>query len=164
MNVRLRHRGWGLEQGGETVEFAMLAGLVFLLLFSMIFLFIGLYDQGAAHHAARIGSREASLFWVDLNTFDEESGLIEDQSICISEVYGQASEFVGRFGLSFSENPLTIKLKTGDGDDFSVITGGSASQVTDSAEPVSLLVEYNHNLPFVKPWSTATGLGVRHVE
>ena len=52
----------------------MLTFLLFMLVFFMIVDFaIALYDRGAINNAAREGSRQASLFWVDPDLFDPET-------------------------------------------------------------------------------------------
>ena len=61
------------QKGAETVEFALTL-LLFLLVFFMIVDFaIAMYDRGTIINAARDGTRQASLYWVDPVLFDPET-------------------------------------------------------------------------------------------
>ena len=67
------------QKGGETVEF-MLTLLFFLFVFFMIIEFAVLtYDRGSMNNAARFGSRQASLYWVDPICFSEFTPLINQR-------------------------------------------------------------------------------------
>ena len=67
---RLKSRCRKKQQGAETVEF-MITLLLFLLVFFMIVDFaIAIYDRGTIINAAREGSRQSTLFWVDPSLFD----------------------------------------------------------------------------------------------
>ena len=58
------------QRGAETVEF-MLTLLLFLFVFFMIIEFaVVTYDRGTLNNAARMGSRQASLYWADPICFD----------------------------------------------------------------------------------------------
>lgn len=61
-----RQRQWG----GDTVEFALLAPLFFLLLFLILDMSILVYDQQVLNHAARYAARQGTLYWVDPADYD----------------------------------------------------------------------------------------------
>ena len=73
-----RHRR---QQGSETVEFALLATFIFLLLFAIIEFSIAMYDQGTLVHSARLGAREASLYWLDVTAITPDSDPEDDQRV-----------------------------------------------------------------------------------
>lgn len=53
----------GLQRGGETVEFALLAFFFFLLLFTIIDMSLVMFNNAATNHAARYAAREGTLYW-----------------------------------------------------------------------------------------------------
>jgi hypothetical protein len=103
----VRQRAWfrrrRRQDGGETVEFALLVGLTFLLLFGIIEFSIAMYDQGALIHASRTMAREASLFWVDVTQMGPDTDPEDDQRINTSEVEDAVSDYLDQYMISFTE-------------------------------------------------------------
>jgi hypothetical protein len=98
------------QRGGETIEFALLAALVFLLLFGIIEFAIAMYNEGVIVHSSRVGAREASLFWVDINQLSMTNPET-NQRIKTSEVESAASDFADRFLVSFSGAATKIRFQ-----------------------------------------------------
>ncbi len=73
MNARIMRQRWifsGLKQqrGVAMVEFAIVAPLLFVLLFGIIEFGIILYDQAVITNASREGARYAAMYYVDPTT------------------------------------------------------------------------------------------------
>ncbi|MBK1719250.1 TadE/TadG family type IV pilus assembly protein [Thiocystis violacea] len=111
---KLRLRGWigrrRCQWGGETVEFALLAGLFFLLLFGIIEFSIAMYNQGILLHSSRVGAREASLYWLDVTQISLDSDPEDDQRVKISEVDDAITNFAGRFMISFTDATTAVAI------------------------------------------------------
>lgn len=105
MNISKRFR----QKGGETVEFALLSTLIFLLMFAMIEFFIAVYNQGVITHASRIGARQASMYWVDVTKILPNSDPKNDQKISISEVQKITNSFTNQFTVFLEQKNLEIK-------------------------------------------------------
>jgi len=58
------------QNGAETVEFAVTLLFFFIVFFMIIDFAIAMYDRGTMVNAARDGSRQGSLYWVDPVLFD----------------------------------------------------------------------------------------------
>lgn len=99
------------QSGAETVEFAMLAASVFLLLFAIVEITIALYNQGTLAHAAQVGAREASLYWLDVTQILPDSDPASDQRIKTSEVADAISDWAGSYMVSFSGATPVVKLQ-----------------------------------------------------
>lgn len=78
MNASIRSRvfhrscvgGPRFQKGGETVEFAIFAGLFFLMVFAIIDMSFAVFNQGITNQAARYGARQGTLYWVDPARYD----------------------------------------------------------------------------------------------
>lgn len=107
-------RGWAgwpsRQKGGETVEFALHAVLVFLLFFGIIEFSIAMYDQGTMVHASRVGAREASLYWLDVTQITPQSDPQDDQRVSPSAIEDAVTEFSDRFLVSFTGAEAVVDI------------------------------------------------------
>lgn len=114
IHAKTFQRDWigspGRQKGGETVEFALHAALVFLLFFGIIEFAIAMYDQGTMVHASRVGAREASLYWLDVTQITPESDPGNDQRAKPSEIEAAVKTFSDRFLVSFTGADAVVDI------------------------------------------------------
>ncbi|MDI5934003.1 TadE/TadG family type IV pilus assembly protein [Halomonas kalidii] len=75
------------QQGSETVEFAISATLLFILLFGIIELSVALYDKATLTNASREGARTGILFRPDPRDIASEDAAIEQAIRDYAEQY-----------------------------------------------------------------------------
>ncbi|MDI5921126.1 pilus assembly protein [Halomonas sp. LR5S13] len=75
------------QQGSETVEFAISATLLFLLLFGIIEFSVALYDKATLTNASREGARKGILFRPDPRDVAAEDAAIEEAIRDYAEQY-----------------------------------------------------------------------------
>jgi hypothetical protein len=81
------------QKGGETVEFAIFAGVFFLMVFAIIDMSVAMFNQGVTMQAARYGARQGTLYWVDPDDYapTDPTGNIrvkEDMMVSAIDYYG----------------------------------------------------------------------------
>ncbi|MEA3277444.1 MAG: TadE family protein [Pseudomonadota bacterium] len=101
---RAMRRSLKRQAGGEVLEFAITAALVFALLFGIIEFSVGMFDQGTLVNAARVGAREASLFWVDPENIDPDNPEL-NQRVKTSEVADAIAAYTDDFLIAFFAEP-----------------------------------------------------------
>jgi len=116
--MRSASRRW--QRGDETVEFAMLAGLIFLMFFALIEFSIGMYNYGVLIHAGRVGAQEASLYWVNENwVIDPANDPPHDQQLSTDEVDRKISEWSESYLVKFPTDAApTVELLEQPIDDW----------------------------------------------
>lgn len=126
------------QTGGETVEFALLAVFNFLFLFGLIEFSLLVYDQGALQHAARVGAREASLYWVDITRMTAGTDPANDRCIKKSEVSDTITEFTDQFLFSLTGNRTVCPLLMGKSlSSSAACTGTGSPSAFDACRVVS---------------------------
>ncbi|AMD02301.1 TadE/TadG family type IV pilus assembly protein [Halomonas chromatireducens] len=75
------------QQGSETVEFAISATLLFILLFGIIEFSVALYDKATLTNASREGARTGILFRPDPRDISAEDNAIEEAIRIYAEQY-----------------------------------------------------------------------------
>ena len=131
-----KHKGFRYQRGAETVEF-MFTLLLFLFVFFMIVEFaIVTYDRGTINNAAREGSRQASLYWVDPALFDPETPL-ENQRLKRSMV-DTVMTWAEQILIDPASAGLDLTLQVNGAD----MTGATVS--VDSTTAVSVDIGYDH--------------------
>lgn len=84
---RFQDRSLRRQQGTETVEFAISATLLFLLLFGMIEFSVALFDKAALTNASREGAREGILYKPNPRNLALEDSAIEQAVRDYAEQY-----------------------------------------------------------------------------
>lgn len=92
--------GLGPQRGAATVEFALTIGLSLALMVAIIEFAVAMYNQGVLVHATRLGTREASLFWVDPAQITQDSDPRNDQRIHRDTVVNGVRDWTHRFVVS----------------------------------------------------------------
>ncbi|MCH5373618.1 MAG: hypothetical protein JJ992_06550, partial [Planctomycetes bacterium] len=118
---------------------------------------IGMYDHGVLIHAARLGAREASLYWVDVTQLSSTSNPDCDQRIKHSEVSTTISAFTDRFLVSLSDQALSAVGRFPDhavpGNVTLVAPGSTSTPTTIScvtaADPVEVSLTFVYDTPVV---------------
>ena len=100
------------QWGGDTVEFTLFAAMIFLLLFAIAEFAVAMYDQGALLHSARVGAREASLYWIDVRQLTPDSDPGSDQRIKPAEVERAVSSFTDSFLFGFDGQQAELTLQS----------------------------------------------------
>ena len=127
------------QQGTEVVEFAMLASLIFILLFALIEFSLMMFDQGALQHAARSGAREASLFWLNISQMTPSSDPSNDQCLHPLEVKNAITKFTDKFVFSLTGDQIIININL-EGTDLSSASAPAVTKAGNTAN-VSLSIE-----------------------
>ena len=143
----LFHRRWtgpGRHQkGGETVEFAIFAGVFFLMVFAVIDMSFAVFNQGITNQAARYGARQGTLYWVDPARYDLTNPM---GNIRVRErfIVSGVDYYGGKTLLNFSGVPIT--------KDTINLPEASASGIAPNREwtnvsnaRVTVRLEYPHN-------------------
>lgn len=130
------------QRGAEVVEFALLASLIFLLLFAIIEFSIAMYNQGTLVHAARAGAREASLYWIDVSQLLPTSDPEDDQRMKPSEVEATISNYIDRFIISFTGEAPTMEIALRD-----VSIPNADTLVVNAGDNVSVDLSFTYRAP-----------------
>jgi len=151
------------QRGNELIEFTLLAPLIFLVFFALMEFAIAMYDQGILIHSARIGAREASLFWVDVTQITPDSDPGDDQRLSTTEVSSQISNWLDRFLITLMGESPSVEFQDQPLGSF------ASTLPVDAGDEVSVAVALDYTAPLTSALSSLiqldmTALGVMRVE
>jgi Flp pilus assembly protein TadG len=125
-----RSKAWRREEGAAAVEFAIVAGLFFMLVFGIIDFGFGFYTWNGTTHAAREGARKAAV--------TPDVGEIEAR-------VREASSFLDQ-----SRMTVTITCSSG---------GGAFGACDSWQEGDYVRVDVDYSYPFITPLPSFVGMG-----
>ena len=146
----------------------MLTLLFFLFVFFMIIEFaIVTYDRGTMNNAARLGARQASLYWVDPTCF-EETRPQTNQRLKPAMVDTAMTFIEGNWLINPGPTGLNTTLRH-NGSTFSAAglcytSGPTSSEVSIPVRPedvTSIDINYAHEYLGLSGFVASTGLGLR---
>lgn len=116
------------QTGAETVEVMFTLTIFLLLTFTIIHFAILLYDQGVITHAARVGARQSSLYWVypDRDHYDREDpkkNIRIDERMIESAVVATLEQLVAASDIDDIERVYTIVRGEAETDHGAIETG-----------------------------------------
>lgn len=116
------------EDGTSVVEFAIIAPLLFVILFGIIEFGVLLYDKAMITNAAREGARAGIVY--DTNLRDQD-GVIDDIALS-TQVQSSVNNYLGGKLISFVGEPsVTVPLPTvSDENGDSILSSGDSLKVT----------------------------------
>ncbi|MFO7704357.1 MAG: TadE/TadG family type IV pilus assembly protein [Halopseudomonas sp.] len=105
---RFQDRSLRRQQGTETVEFAISATLLFILLFGMIEFSVALFDKAALTNASREGAREGILFKPNPRNLALEDSAIEQAIRDYAEEYLISLGGPAQMNINIQRSDLTM--------------------------------------------------------
>jgi hypothetical protein len=140
--------------GAELVETLLTMTLFFFLVFTIIDLSIGVYDQGVVVNASRVGARQGSLFWLDPTNFDRNN---LPNNVRIKEgMIGSAVDYYASLLMRPDAAVATTEYTVNNGvvlnaDDVVCCSGCNVNTCVSDAE-VSVDVGYTYSGFTAVPW------------
>lgn len=134
------------QRGTETVEFAIAAFLIFLILFGIIEFSLLLFDKATVANASREGARAGILYrdyWdADGNSLPRDTGLVEAQEDALIKqavlTYAQNYLVSPGGGASLTEDDITITRDLGGDGIFNV------------GDTISVRIDYDFNFLLIQ--------------